>query len=131
MAIDLTNRGRVGLTALLELIRRWIVHVLGVEFAIEPLTEMRDISHARYVGLDADATKIGDLLWKGEDLDEATMAQVIELFKPTFRNPSVVLDNVKGEPAYLISVMTPDKLIRMKPQNLMTGLPIRHLEAAI
>jgi hypothetical protein len=25
--------------------------------------------------------------------------------------------------------MTPDKLIRMKPQNLIAGLPIRHLEA--
>jgi hypothetical protein len=24
--------------------------------------------------------------------------------------------------------MTPDGLLRMKPQNLLTGLPIRHLE---
>ena len=40
-----------------------------------------------------------------------------------------MLDKVKGEPVYLILSMTPDKLIRMKPQNLVTGLPIRHLEA--
>jgi hypothetical protein len=25
--------------------------------------------------------------------------------------------------------MTADKMIRMKPQNLVTGLPIKHLEA--
>jgi hypothetical protein len=26
--------------------------------------------------------------------------------------------------------MTPDLNLRMKPQNLLTGLPIKHLEAA-
>jgi hypothetical protein len=26
--------------------------------------------------------------------------------------------------------MTPDKVLRMKPQNLLTGLPVRRLEAA-
>jgi hypothetical protein len=54
---------------------------------------------------------------------------VIGLFQLTFRDLSIVLDKVKGEPVYLILAMTPDKLIRMKPQNLITGLPIRHLEA--
>jgi hypothetical protein len=42
----------------------------------------------------------------------------------------VVLDKVKGEPVYLILAMDRDKVLRMKPQNLVTGLPIRHLEAA-
>jgi hypothetical protein len=35
---------------------------------------------------------------------------------------------VRGEPVYLILAATPDRLVRMKPQNLVTGLPIRHLE---
>jgi hypothetical protein len=39
-------------------------------------------------------------------------------------------DTAKGEPAYLVLAMTPDSVIRMKPQNLVTGLPIRRLEAA-
>jgi hypothetical protein len=128
MAIDLTG-GRDGLVALAEAMRRWIVHVLGVDVTIEPLTQLREVNLAWYVGLDADATRIGDLLWHGEDLDEATMAQVVGLFRLTFHDPSVVLDKVKGEPVYLILAMTPDRLIRFKPQNLVTGLPIRHLEA--
>jgi hypothetical protein len=127
MALDLTG-GRAGLVALAEAMRRWIAHVLGVEVAIEPLTELRDAPLSWYVGLDADATKIGDRLWNGEDLDDTTMAHVIGLFSLTFRDPSIVLDKVKGEPVYLILAMTPDKTIRMKPQNLVTGLPIRHLE---
>jgi len=127
MALDLTG-GRAGLVAFAEAMRRWIAHVLGVEVAIEPLTELRDAPLTWYVGLDADGTRIGDLLWNGEDIDEAAMSRVIGLFALTFRDPSIVLEKVKGEPVYLILAMTGDKTIRMKPQNLITGLPIRHLE---
>jgi len=128
MAIDLTV-GRAGLAALAEAMRRWIAHVLGVEVTIEPLTELREASLVWYVGLDADATKIGDMMWNGEEIDETTRSRVVALFALTFRDQSVVLDKVKGEPVYLILAMTPDKTIRLKPQNLATGLPIRHLEA--
>jgi hypothetical protein len=128
MAIDLTA-GRDGLAALATAMQRWIAHVLGVDVTIEPLTEMREVNLAWYVGLDAEATKLGDKMWNGEEIDEAAMSQVIGLFQLTFRDPSLVLERVRGEPVYLILSMTPDKLIRMKPQNLIAGLPIRHLEA--
>ena len=55
---------------------------------------------------------------------------MVGLFRLTFRDPGVVLEKVKGEPVYLILAMDPNKVLRMKPQNLVTGLPIRHLEAA-
>lgn len=128
MAIDLTA-GRAGLAAFATAMQRWVGHVLGVDVIVKPLTEMREVNLAWYVGLDADATKIGDRMWNGEEIDEATMARVIGLFELTFCDPSIVIDKVKGEPVYLILAMTADKLIRMKPQNLVTGLPIRHLEA--
>ncbi len=128
MALDLTG-GRAGLVALAEAMRRWIAHVLGVEVTIEPLTELRDAPLTWYVGLDVNGTQIGDWLWSGEDLDESTKSTVVALFALTFRDPSMMLDKVKGAPVYLILAMTPDKTIRMKPQNLITGLPIRHLEA--
>ena len=128
MAIDLTA-GQPGLTALAQAMQRWIAHILGVETTVEPLKELHEVNLAWYVGLDADSTKIGDMMWNGEEIDEATMNRIVGLFRLTFRDPSIVLDKVKGEPVYLILSMTPDKLIRMKPQNLVTGLPIRHLEA--
>jgi uncharacterized protein DUF6352 len=128
MALDLTG-GRQGLTALAEVMRRWISHLLGLAVTIEPLTELRDAPLTWYVGLDADATRIGDTLWNGEELDEAGQARVVGLFRLTFRDASVMLDKVEGEPVYLILAITADKLIRMKPQNLVTGLPVKHLEA--
>jgi hypothetical protein len=38
-------------------------------------------------------------------------------------------DSVRGEPVYLILAMTPERRLRMKPQNLVTGLPIRQRES--
>ncbi len=128
MAIDLTS-GQRGLVALAEAMSRWINHILGVEVVIDPLTQLQNTNLTWYVGLDADATRIGDILWNGDELDEATAASVVGLFRLTFRDPDIVMEKVQGEPVYLILAMTRDKLLRMKPQNLLTGLPIRHLEA--
>jgi hypothetical protein len=127
MAINLTG-GQSGLRALATAMTRWISHLLGVEVEIEALTQMRDVNLAWYVGLDADATKIGDTMWNDGDLDDTGAQRIVGLFRLTFRDPAVMLDKVKGEPAYLILAMTADKLIRMKPQNLIVGLPIKHLE---
>ena len=103
--------------------------MLGIGVTIEPMIQLREANLAWYVGLETDATPIGDLLWQGDDLEEVTMTQVAGQFRLTFRDQSAVLDKVTGEPVYLILAMTPDKLIRLKPQNLVTGLPFRHLEA--
>jgi hypothetical protein len=128
MALDLTA-GRRGLTALAEVIARWVHHLMSVEAAVEPLTEIRDATFTWYVGLDADGTKIGDALWKGEGLDEEMRTRIVGLYRLSFRDANVVTDRMKGEPVYLILAMGPDKVLRVKPQNLLTGLPIRHLEA--
>jgi hypothetical protein len=128
MALDLTGR-RAGLAALAEAMRLWIAHLLAVEVDIEPLTELREATLTWYVGLDAEATRLGDALWNGEALDDATMARLVGLFRLTFRDPALMLDHVRGEPVYLMLAMTPDNIIRMKPQNLVTGLPIARLAA--
>jgi hypothetical protein len=127
-ALDL-SAGRRGLAALGEVIARWIKHLLAIDVDIEPLIAMRDVNLVWYVGLDAEGTKIGDALWRGEDIDEQARGRVVGLYRLAFRDPRVVMEQVGGEPVYLILAMTPDKVIRMKPQNLVTGLPIRHLEA--
>jgi hypothetical protein len=128
VALDLTG-GRHGLQALGTAIARWVGHLLAVAVEIEPLIEMREAKLSWYVGLDADGTRIGDALWNGEALDEATQASVIGLFRLTFRDPDIVMDKLKGEPVYLILAMDQDKVLRLKPQNLVTGLPIKHIEA--
>jgi hypothetical protein len=127
VALDLTG-GRRGLQALGRVIARWVGHLLAVEVEVEPLTEMREAKLSWYVGLDADGTRIGDMLWDGDELDDATQARIVGLFRLTFRDPDVVMAKVKDEPVYLILAMDKDRVLRLKPQNLVTGLPIKHLE---
>jgi hypothetical protein len=129
MAFDLTA-GRRGMKAFAEVMTRWINHLMGVNVKIEPLTELRDAKFSWYVGLDSDATRIGDKLWNGELLDEASAGRVAGLFRLMLPGNSLVADEMKGEPAYLLLAMTPDRLLRVKPQNLLIGLPVRNMELA-
>jgi hypothetical protein len=128
VALDLTG-GRHGLQALGTAIARWVGHLLAVAVEIQPLIEMRETKLSWYVGLDADGTRIGNALWNGEALDEAAQVSVVGLFRLTFRDPDIVMEKLKGEPVYLILAMDQDKVLRLKPQNLVTGLPIKHIEA--
>ena len=128
MAFDLTA-GRRGLVALGSVISRWLWHLLAIDVAVEPLTELHSASWSWYVGLSADATWIGDTIWNDGDLDDAMRARLVGLFRLTFRNPADMIEKVRGEPVYLLAAMTPDEELRLKPQNLVTGLPIRHREA--
>ena len=128
MAIDLTA-GRRGLGALGAVIARWVEHLLGITIKVEPLIEARDVDLVWYVGLDEQATRIGDALWKGEPLDEAARSRIIGLYQLTLPDTEGVLDETRGKPIYLLVAMTPDGRLRMKPQNLVTGLPIKSLES--
>lgn len=128
MALDLTA-GRKGLNALAEVVVRWVRHLLAVDVVVEPLVELRDAPFTWYVGLDAEGTCIGDLLWSGEALDETTQGRVIGLFRLTFADAASAAEQIGNAPVYLIAAMSSDRTIRIKPQNLLTGLPVRHLEA--
>lgn len=127
LALDLTA-GRRGLAALGTVIEHWVKHLLDIDAAVEPLVGLRDVALTWYVGLDLHGTKIGDALWNGADLDEATRGRIVGLFRLTFRDPGMVIDRMDDESVYLILAMAPDRALRMKPQNLLTGLPVRRLE---
>ncbi|WP_024508636.1 DUF6352 family protein [Bradyrhizobium sp. ARR65] len=128
MALDLSGTGQ-GRAAIAEAMTHLISHLLGIDVTIEPITELRDARLTWYVGLDAEASRIGDRLWHGEPLDDRTAGRVLALFRLTFGDADLAADTLDHEPVYLILAMTSDRLVRMKPQNLLTGLPIKHPEA--
>ncbi len=128
VAIDLTA-GRRGLAAFAQAMTRWIGHLLGVAVTIAPLVELRGANFSWYVGLDAEATRIGNDLWSGEEPTADDAARLIGIFRLTFDDRGEVEEHLRGEPTYLFLAMDGDKILRMKPQNLVTGLPIRNLEA--
>jgi hypothetical protein len=123
MVFDLggLNGGRRALATALE---RWVRQVLGFEVEIEPLERMDDSDMRWIVGLDADATRLGNALWHGEAIadDDASRLLAIFAIKPDAAHPFP--PEVRERPVYLLMAMDEDRLVRMKPQNLVTGLPL-------
>jgi hypothetical protein len=114
MALDLSAGGR-GVAALGTVVEIWLRHMLSLGVSVEPLRELREAPLTWYVGLDAEGTRIGDSLWQGDPIDEATQRRLVALFRLALPD--------RADPVYLILAMTTDKMLRLKPQNLLTGLP--------
>ena len=128
VALDLSG-GQRGHRALAEAMTRWVHHLLAIDVGIEPFTEARNAAFSWYAGLDAEGTRLGDMLWKGEQLDDTLSNRIVGLYRLTFRDPSNVIDKVRDQPVYLILAMGPDMVLRFKPQNLLTGLPLELAKA--
>jgi hypothetical protein len=130
MALDLTA-GRRGLAALGLVVAHWVRHLLAVDVKIDPVTELRDVKLTWYVGLDANATRIGDALWKGDELDQTARGLVVGLYRLTFADDEEIVEHARGAPTYIIAAMSIDKTLRLKPQNLITGLPVQRCVGAL
>jgi hypothetical protein len=108
----------------------WIVHMLGVETRIAAIERIEDADWRWFVGLDAEATAIGNRLWRGEAIDPADQSRICGLFRLDFADPRAVDPKLAGKPVYLIMALTEDMILRVKPQNLIVGLPLAGRQAA-
>ncbi|MDQ4136617.1 MAG: DUF6352 family protein [Pseudomonadota bacterium] len=124
MALNLGSnpRSREGLARAIEV---WVRHLLHVDVAVEPLERIEDKDWRWFVGLDPEGTRIGNALWNGETVDPETAAQVLALFRLALPKDAPVEPRVAGHPVYLLLAMAADRSVRLKPQNLVVGLPLR------
>src|SRR3546814_9762875 len=121
MALDVAS-ARPGLDALCRVLEQWVRHFTAVEVSIQPVQAIRDERWAWHVGLDAEATRILNALWSG-DAAEADLVHILSLFRLDFADPAEMLPRVAGRPVYLAMAKTGDDRLRLKPQNLLVGLP--------
>jgi hypothetical protein len=111
------SKARAGLAAAIAAFLR---HLLPVDAFVEPLAGAEEPDLRWYVGLDAVGTAIGDALWRGEPAGDG----LVGLFRLTA--PLGTFDaRIDGHPVYLLMGMTDDRMVRLKPQNLVMGLPLR------
>ena len=120
------SAGRAGFARVIE---RWIAHLLGLSVTVTPIDRLED-AWSWFVGLDAEATTIGNALWEGKTPPQDGANRIVALFRLEFANASDMLEPVAGRPVYLLLGMTPRKVIRVKPQNLICGLPLKSQNAA-
>lgn len=117
-------------TGLAVAIAVFVDHLLDVKVSVEPLLDIRGEPFRWFVGLDAEATAIGNALWRGESVSEAKMERLIGLYRLSFVDAGAALPEAEGAPVYLMMAMDETKTIRLKPQNLVTGLPLADLSVA-
>jgi hypothetical protein len=118
------NYGRAGLKAFARVIERWVEHFTGAAVSVEGLRDIRDEKWAWHVGLDAQSTAILNELWRGADVENGRLQRMLALFRLTFADPAVMRPDVAGKPVYLALAMDEENVVRMKPQNLLTNLPL-------
>jgi hypothetical protein len=119
------NFGREGLTALCKVLEKWICHFFATVVSIKPI---RSIDNARlqwFCGLDRDATAMLNDLYNGVELDYERSQRILALMELTFEDRSCVRDDARDTPVYLALTMDPNNEVRMKPQNLLTNLPLK------
>ena len=121
MNIGGNPKARAGLSRVIE---RWVAHLLGVAIKVEPIASIEDRDWRWFVGLDGEGTRIGNALWNGVALDANAGERIVALMRLTIEDARLVDERVGTRPVYLILAMGTDKLVRLKPQNLVVGLPL-------
>ena len=128
-ALDIAQ-GREGQQGIARMLERFIRHVFGEEVAIRPVPVIEDRNWAWHVGLDAEATAIANDLWHGKKVRQERLARILWLGVLEFRDAARVVARVAGKPVYLALAMDAANRVRMKPQNLVAGLPLKGREEA-
>jgi hypothetical protein len=121
MNIGGNPKARAGLCLVIE---RWIAHLLGVAVTVETVSSIEDRDWRWFIGLDSEGTRIGNDLWNGSALDDNVAERIVALMRLNIEDTRLVDERVGNKPVYLILAAGADKVVRLKPQNLVAGLPL-------
>jgi len=116
--------GRPALEALCRDIEAWIWHFLQIKTDVKPIRRIDEARWAWHVGLDAESTAILNELWAGGEIEAGRMRRVLALFALQFDDPRAMRSDIAGRTVYLALSCDEDEVVRMKPQNLLTNLPL-------
>jgi hypothetical protein len=114
-------KARAGLCRTIE---RWIAHLLGLTVRVESMPSIEDRDWRWFIGLDSEGTRIGNALWNGAMLDGESAKRIVALMRLHIDDTRLVDERVGTRPVHLIMATGADKMVRLKPQNLLVGLPL-------
>ena len=113
--------------AFARVIEIWLAHLLRLDVQVEPRPRLEDADWRWHIGLDAEATGILNALYQGRPVPAGEMERIVGLYRLRFRNEQTIVERVRGKHVYLGLAMNASRQVKMKPQNLLTNLPLRPL----
>jgi hypothetical protein len=115
--------GRPALDAFAKVLEKWVAHFFSVGVRVRPIRKIDEPRWAWHVGLDAESTAILNELWAGNEVEQGRMRNVLALFALAFDDPAAMRRDIAGRTVYL-ALSAEEGVVRMKPQNLLTNLPL-------
>ncbi len=116
--------GSAALDAFCRVVETWIAHFHGVRVEVQAVRAVEEKRWHWHIGLDAESTAILNMLWQGDEVEAGRMRRIVALFRLTFAEPAAMRADLAGAPVVLALSMNEDAVVRMKPQNLLTNLPL-------
>ena len=126
LAIDFRPDGP-GQRGLARAVERWLAHMIDLETQVRPMLGTDELPLHWFIGLDQEATRLGNAWWDGEPPDSKGLDRAVGLFTMRVRDEARVVERLRGHPVLLIMASTETGLLRLRPQNLITGLPLTGL----
>ena len=121
--VDLRVWGQAN-TALCRVLEKWVNHFYKVAVRVQPLEEIKEDKWIWHIGLDAESTSLLNDLYNGKAVDKKKNQRLMSLFKMEVKDETLLKPDIAGKPIYLGMAMTPDNVLRLKPQNLLMNLPL-------
>jgi hypothetical protein len=115
------------LSALARVLEKWVQHMLGVAVRVRPLQKIDDAAWRWHVGLDVHASALLNDLYEDKPVEPDRLQRLLSLFRLEFDQPQEMRADVAGKPVYLGLMMSEDRALRLKPQNLLLNLPLAAL----
>ena len=116
--------GRPALDAFCRVMEAWVAHFFNLKVAIKPVRKIDEPRWAWHIGLDAESSAILNELWAGSEVEHGRMRRILSLFEMRFDDPALMRPEIAGRSVYLALACDADQVLNMKPQNLLTNLPL-------
>ena len=116
--------GRPALDAFARVLEQWVAHFFSVKVKVKPVRKIEEARWAWHIGLDAESTAILNELWAGSEVEQGRMRNILALFALDFEDPTLMRPDIAGRTVYLGLSCDANQVVRMKPQNLLTNLPL-------
>jgi hypothetical protein len=116
--------GRPALEAFCRVLQAWVFHFFHLKVSIKPIRKIEEPRWAWHIGLDAESSAVLNELWAGSEVEQGRMRRILSLFQMHFDEPALMRPEVAGRAVYLALSCDENQVVRMKPQNLLTNLPL-------
>lgn len=113
-----------GRAALARALTIWIRHLAGIALEFTPVEAFHDARFGWFLALDEQATAIGNAVWRGDELADEARERILALFTFTLPEDPRILADKRGAKGFAILAADGERLVRIKPQNLVAGLPL-------